>query len=101
MCTLVPNYAAEATAAGLGPAPTPSPGTPASTLPLSLPALMLPPGVTANPAGLKTNIVCPTGYANVGGVCSPVAAPASQTNWLLIGGGILAAVVVIAMVAKR
>jgi hypothetical protein len=101
VCQVVPNYAAEAAAAlGTG-TPAPSSSSAASTLPLTLPALMLPPGVTASASGLQTNITCPTGYQAVGGVCSPVAAAPSTTNWLLIGGGILAAVVVIAMVARR
>lgn len=94
--TTIPNYAQEAVDYGLTPAPPPAPTV--SSLPLSLPSLLLPKGVTASPAGLQTNVVCPPGYAAVGGVCSPLTSstPATATiisgvpNWALYGGaGIL------------
>lgn len=85
----LPNYAAEATAAGLG---IPPPVL-ASSLPTSLPAITLPKGVVVSPTGLQTAVTCPPGYTAVGGVCSPIAAPASTTtlisgvpNWALYGG---------------
>lgn len=72
----IPNYAQEAVAYGLGPAPTPAPTV--ASLPLSLPAVTLPKGVTASPTALQTNIVCPAGYVSTGGVCSPIT-PVSTT----------------------
>ena len=85
----LPNYAAEATAAGLGVPPPPL----APSLPVSLPTITLPKGVTVSPTGLQTGITCPVGFTAVGGVCSPIAtAPATTTlisgvpNWALYGG---------------
>ncbi len=61
----LPNYAAEATAAGVG--------TPTSAiymgLPVSTPAVFAPTGVKASATGLQTTIQCPSGYTQSGGVC--------------------------------
>lgn len=86
----LPNYAAEATAAGLGVPPAPSAPT-VSSLPLNLPSLFAPKGVVAAPTGLSVPITCPTGFISSGGVCVTTA-PASTTlipgvpNWALYGG---------------
>ncbi len=87
----LPNYAQEATNAGVG-VQTPT----VSSLPLTLPGLTLPTGVTASPTGLQTGVTCPTGYTSVGGVCSPNVAPSTSIisgvpNSVLYGGlGLLA-----------
>lgn len=87
----LPNYAAEATAAGLGVPPAPT----VSSLPLNLPGLFLPKGTTVSPTGLQTAITCPPGYVAMGGVCTPITPVSAQTmipgvpNWALYGGAAL------------
>jgi len=91
----LPNYAAEATAAGLGVPPAP-PAPTVSSLPINLPSLFAPKGVTASPTGLQTTVTCPSGYVAMGGVCTPITPVSATTtlipgvpNWALYGGAAL------------
>lgn len=92
--TQLPNYAAEATAAGLGVPPAPT----VASLPLSQPGLILPKGlITApiSPSALQTNIVCPAGMVASGGVCissTPATTsiiPGISNTVLYVGAGAL------------
>lgn len=77
--------------------PPPTPSLPPITsgpvytgLPLSLPPVFAPTGVTATPGvGLSVPVSCPTGYVQSGGVCvpsSPTTLIPGIPNWAIYGG---------------
>ena len=89
----LPNYAAEATAAGLGVPPAPLAPT-VSSLPINLPSLFAPKGVTTAPAGFQTGVSCPSGFVSSGGVCVPLTQAPTPiipgiSNTVLYAGGAL------------
>lgn len=94
----LPNYAAEATAAGVGVQSPPLAGS----IPTTGARMLLPAGVTANPGGLATNIQCPAGYTATGGVCVPTTSTLIPgiPNWAFYVIGVFAVVTLVGTSGK-